>query len=118
MSSIFRNNCFNRASNPVWGEKLPFGTLCGEFSAGGWVHSVAFSPSGNTIAFCAHDSSVYIANGPNNPVQVIQTTLLPFVSLIFANENSLVLAGHDCAPFVATNNGREWYITAFLNTGL
>lgn len=23
-----------KASNPVWGEKLPFGTVCAEFSAG------------------------------------------------------------------------------------
>jgi hypothetical protein len=40
-----------KASNPVWGEKLPFGTVCGEFSGNGWVHGVAFSPSGNTIAW-------------------------------------------------------------------
>lgn len=24
-----------KASNAVWGEKLPFGTVCGEFGAGG-----------------------------------------------------------------------------------
>jgi actin related protein 2/3 complex, subunit 1A/1B len=92
----------------VWGEKLPFGTVCGEFSAGGWVHAVAFSPSGNSIAYCAHDSTISIANGPNVPVQVIQTTYLPFVTLLYANESSLVVAGHECAPFVVTKNGSEW----------
>jgi hypothetical protein len=30
---------------------LPFGTLCGEFGSDGWVHGVAFSPSGNQIAW-------------------------------------------------------------------
>lgn len=37
----------------VWGDKLPFNTVCGEFqsSRGGWVHSVAFSPSGDVLAF-------------------------------------------------------------------
>lgn len=32
-----------KASNAVWGEKLPFATVCAEFPAGGWVHAVAFS---------------------------------------------------------------------------
>lgn len=37
----------------VWGEKLPFNTLCGEYGspAGGWVHAVGFSPSGDILAF-------------------------------------------------------------------
>ena len=40
-----------KASNATWGEKLPFGTVCGEFTSSGWVHGVCFSPSGNTIAW-------------------------------------------------------------------
>jgi hypothetical protein len=42
-----------RPAPTFWGEKLPFGTVCGEFSspAGGWVHTVAFSPSGDVLAF-------------------------------------------------------------------
>lgn len=37
----------------VWGEKLPFNTLCGEYGSpsGGWVHGVGFSPSGDVLAF-------------------------------------------------------------------
>ena len=36
-----------------WGEKLPFGTLCGEWTSPyqGWIQSVAFSPSGDALAF-------------------------------------------------------------------
>jgi len=42
-----------RPEPTAWGEKLPFGTICGEFSSpnGGWVHDVAFSPSGNILAY-------------------------------------------------------------------
>jgi actin related protein 2/3 complex subunit 1A/1B len=29
---------------------------------GGWVHGVAFAPSGNRLAWVAHDSSVSIAD--------------------------------------------------------
>lgn len=42
-----------RPEPTVWGERLPFGTICGEFTSpdGGWIHSVAFSPSGNILAY-------------------------------------------------------------------
>lgn len=45
----------NRPAPTVWGEKLPFNTICGEYTspAGGWVHSVAFSPSGDVLAFAS-----------------------------------------------------------------
>lgn len=39
----------------VWGAKLPFGTVCGEYKslAGGWVHAVGFSPLGDVLAFAS-----------------------------------------------------------------
>jgi actin related protein 2/3 complex subunit 1A/1B len=73
------------------------------------VHSAAFSPSGNTIAYVSHDSCIYIANGPEHPVQRVVTGCLPFVSLAFANENSLIVAGHDCCPYSVNFNGSAWY---------
>lgn len=44
-----------RPEPSVWGEKLPFNTVCGEFASpnGGWVHDVSFSPSGNVLAFAS-----------------------------------------------------------------
>lgn len=44
-----------RPAPTVWGEKLPFNTICGEYSspAGGWVHTVGFSPSGDALAFAS-----------------------------------------------------------------
>ncbi|KAL2916676.1 ARP2/3 actin-organizing complex subunit Sop2 [Polyrhizophydium stewartii] len=106
-----------KASNPVWGEKLPFGTVCGEFSAGGWVHGVAFSPSGNTIAFTAHDSTITIANGPSVPPQVIVAPNLPFVTLFFASEHAIVAAGHDCAPYLIANRGSHWELADKIDGG-
>jgi actin related protein 2/3 complex subunit 1A/1B len=97
-----------KASNPVWGEKLPFGTLCGEFPSNGWVHGVAFSPSGSAVAWVSHDSSVCIANGPNEPVQMIPTQSLPFVTLVFTSENQIIAAGHECLPFVFRKRGQTW----------
>jgi actin related protein 2/3 complex subunit 1A/1B len=44
-----------RPEPTVWGEKLPFNTVCGEFASpnGGWVHDVSFSPSGDLMAFAS-----------------------------------------------------------------
>ena len=46
----------------VWGKKMPFGALMGEFSngGGGWVHGVSFSPSGDKLAWVGHDSTVSV----------------------------------------------------------
>lgn len=96
-----------KASNPVWGEKLPFGTLCGEFSSNGWVHAIAFSPQGTAVAWVAHDSCVYIATGPNDIVHCVPTNVLPFTSLLFASETSIIAAGHDCAPYLLQYEN-EW----------
>lgn len=90
----------------VWGERLPFNTICGEFSspAGGWVHSVSFTPSGNAIAFASHDSnlSIIYPTGPDTAPSVFNVRLpsLPHVTLTFLNETMLIAAGHDCQPMV------------------
>lgn len=51
--SAFIKGVDERPPPSVWGERLPFGTVCGEFPtpAGGWVHGVAFGPSGDALAF-------------------------------------------------------------------
>ncbi|KAJ8521637.1 hypothetical protein ONZ45_g1671 [Pleurotus djamor] len=58
-----------RPAPTVWGSKLPFNTICGEYSSptGGWVHGVAFSPSGDLLAFASHDSSISIVY-PGGPI--------------------------------------------------
>jgi actin related protein 2/3 complex subunit 1A/1B len=99
----------------VWGERLPFNTVCGEYtnSSGGWVHSVAFSPSGNALAFVAHDSSVTVVypSAPDQPptaVVTVTTQLLPFVGVIWTREDQLVAAGHDCHPVVFCGSVDGW----------
>ncbi|KIJ37565.1 hypothetical protein M422DRAFT_33665 [Sphaerobolus stellatus SS14] len=60
--SAYIKDVDKRPSPTIWGEKLPFNTICGEYSSpsGGWVHSVAFSPSGDVLAFASHDSAITI----------------------------------------------------------
>ncbi|KAG5647310.1 hypothetical protein DXG03_000848 [Asterophora parasitica] len=118
----------DRPAATVWGSKLPFNTICGEYAspAGGWVHTVGFSPSGDVLAFASeypfgyrrfasqltdmhegHDSSVNVVY-PTGPVFNIRISSLPFVTLTWTAENSLVAAGHDCQPFVFSGSEEGW----------
>lgn len=51
--SAFIKGVDNKPEASVWGERLPFGTVCGEWPtpAGGWAHAASFSPDGNAVAF-------------------------------------------------------------------
>ncbi|KAL7421012.1 ARP2/3 actin-organizing complex subunit Sop2 [Cryptotrichosporon argae] len=106
----------------VWGDRLPFGTICGDFASpnGGWVHDVAFSPSGNVLAYAAHDSSVNIvypsgAGAAPQALLSVRLPSLPYLSLTFANETTLVGAGHDCQPVVLTGSEGGWAISHSLD---
>lgn len=47
----------------AWGAKMPFGEVLLEHKdCGGWVHSVSFSPSGDQLAWVAHNSSITVAD--------------------------------------------------------
>ena len=90
-----------RPESSVWGERLPFNTVCGEYlnNSAGWVHGCAFSPSGNALAFTAHDSSITVVypSGPEEPPNAVislSTQLLPFLSLIWNGEGEIIAAGY------------------------
>ncbi|KAK7030611.1 actin-related protein 2/3 complex subunit [Favolaschia claudopus] len=94
----------------VWGSKLPFNTICGEYAspAGGWVHAVAFSPSGDVLAFASHDSSVSIVYPGGPAIYNIRISSLPFVTLTWTGEDTIVAAGHDCQPVVFSGSEAGW----------
>ncbi|CAK5264790.1 unnamed protein product [Mycena citricolor] len=99
-----------RPAPTVWGSKLPFNTVCAEYAspAGGWVHTVAFSPSGDVLAFAGHDSSISIAYPGGPAVYSIRMPSLPLVTLTWTGENSIVAAGHDCQPLVFSGSQDGW----------
>ncbi|KDR81723.1 hypothetical protein GALMADRAFT_59867 [Galerina marginata CBS 339.88] len=100
----------DRPSPTIWGSKLPFNTICGEYTspAGGWVHTVGFSPSGDVLAFASHDSSINIVY-PNGPVIYnIRMPSLPLVSLTWTSEDTIIAAGHDCRPIVFSGSEAGW----------
>ncbi|KAI9262734.1 WD40-repeat-containing domain protein [Sporodiniella umbellata] len=121
--SSFIKGLDKKPAPSVWGDKLPFNTLCGEFSSnrGGWVHSVAFSPSGDALAFSGHDSSinlVYPSVDGNHAVLTVTSNALPFRSILWTNEKQIVAAGFDCAPILyETKDGHDWHYAGSLDIG-
>ena len=112
-----------RPEGSVWGERLPFNTVCGEYlnDPAGWIHGVAFSPSGDALAFAAHDSSITVVypGGPEQPPKAminVSTQLLPFVSLIWNGESEIVAAGHDCEAYRFRGNESGWEVVGSVET--
>lgn len=119
--STFIKGIDARPSPGVWGERLPFNTVCGEFlnNSAGWVHAVSFSPSGDALAFAAHDSSITVVypSGPEQPpraVVSISTQLLPFMSLIWTSEDEIIAAGYDCEAFRFQGDAGGWQVVGTL----
>jgi actin related protein 2/3 complex subunit 1A/1B len=107
-----------RPEPTAWGERLPFNTVCGEYmnNSAGWIHSVAFSPSGDALAFAAHDSSITVVypSAPEQPPRAvisINTQLLPFMSLIWNGEAEIIAAGHDCEAFRFQGGLEGWQLS-------
>lgn len=99
--SSFIKGIDTRPEPSAWGERLPFNTICGEYlnDTAGWIQGVAFSPSGNALAFTGHDSSVTVVypSAPEQPPRAmlnISTRMLPLNSLIWNGETEIIAAGH------------------------
>ena len=112
-----------RPEATVWGERLPFNTVCGEYlnNSAGWIHGCSFSPSGNALAFTAHDSSITVAypSGPDQPpvaVISVSTQLLPFMGLVWKDENEIIAAGYDCEAYRFQGNERGWHISGSMES--
>jgi actin related protein 2/3 complex subunit 1A/1B len=121
--SSFIKGVDGRPEAGVWGERLPFNTVCGEYlnNSAGWVHAVSFSPSGDALAFAAHDSSVTVVypNGADQPPKAVisvSTQLLPFMSLIWNGESEIIAAGYDCEAYRLKGDERGWQLTGSLES--
>lgn len=99
--------------NPsIWGERLPFQTLCLDVNLSSWIQDVKFSPDYQFVAGVGHDSSLFVVYPGSGELEVskldkIKTSNLPFTSVIFANNSKLVCAGYDCHPIVFEGNASQ-----------
>jgi len=79
-----------------------FGECLLEWDVGAWVKDVAWSPSGNLLAFIGQDASVSVADVSQGqvPPAVVKLTTRPLSRIVFVSESSLVGAGYDCQPYL------------------
>lgn len=99
-----------------WGGKTAFGDCVRELLSpnGGWIHAVAFSPSGNKLAWAAHDSTVSVlVAGEDTQPKMVACKTLPYTTLLWASENSLISAGHECYPALWSVNDQG--VPTFVN---
>lgn len=122
--SSFVKGVDERPEASIWGERLPFGTVCGEYLNGtaGWVHSVAFSPSGDVLAFAGHDASLTVVypsapDAPPKTVVSVSLTGLPCRSLVWRGEDEVLAAGYDCEVFRLQGNEGGWKVVGTLESG-
>ena len=119
--SSFVKGTDDRPEPSVWGERIPFNTVCGEYlnPTAGWVHGVGFSPGGDALAFVSHDSAVTVVypSGPDQPPKAvisIATQLLPFADLLWVSESEIVCAGYDCEVYRFSGDSSGWQLTGSL----
>jgi len=102
----------------AWGDKNSFGDCLAEFGSSnfGWIHEVAFSPDGNSLAWVAHDSTLSVVQAGGQPVTV-KTNTLPYRSLLWLTSKSIVAAGHDLNPTLFSGSGNSWSLVKQLDVG-
>jgi len=98
----------NDVADSTFGQKLPFGTLCKEWQATGWVQAIKWSPSGKRLAWASHDSTVHFLDAPteNHKLTSVKYNSLPFRDILWIDEERVVCVGHDANPtlFSGGNN--------------
>eukprot|EP01132_Coremiostelium_polycephalum_P004688 gene4688-5855_t len=78
-----------------------------------WVHALKWSPTGSSLAFGSHDSTLAVADFASNPnaptVEKIKLRGLPLCDLLYATENSIIGVGFDNAPLLFTKQNGWTY---------
>ncbi|CAG0902325.1 unnamed protein product [Cyprideis torosa] len=72
---------------------LGFGPTFKLFFAGGWVHSVSFSPSGNRLCWTSQDSAVSVVDASQGQqIATIRTEFQPFLRSLWLTDDVIVAA--------------------------
>jgi len=106
--SAFIKGIDKNPGNTPFGDKLPFGNCLAEYNAAGWVHDVSWSPSGSKLAYVAHDSRIHFVDINTGSDSKVAQQTLPYRSILWLSEDSIVAAGYDCAPHLFTSSGGGW----------
>lgn len=67
------------------------------------------------LGVLGHDSSISIVYPGGPAVYNIRINTLPYVSLIWTSEDSIIAAGHDCQPIVFSGSESGWQAVGSLD---
>jgi len=114
--SAYLKNVDGKAVSTPWGDNPKFGTLIYSMESLGWVRNVAFSPTGETLAFCSHNSTVSFADVVSGAApQVVRMRDLPLTHLLFLPDGSLVGVGHSYDPILFTRTPTGWQMAGVIS---
>jgi len=99
------------AAGTAFGKKLPFGALLANFPVGSWINSLAFSPSGDQLAWATRDSCVSFLGcaTAEHTLQTVKCKGLPYQACMWAGERTLICGGYDCTPVLFQGQGIGTY---------
>ncbi|ERN15876.1 hypothetical protein AMTR_s00039p00197260 [Amborella trichopoda] len=83
-----------------------------------WAFGVKWSPSGNTLAYVGHNSTIYFVDdvGSSASAQTVAFRDLPLRDVLFVSERMVIGVGFDCNPMVFTADKRGiWSFVKFLD---
>jgi len=94
-----------------------FGEQLAEYgNSKGWVNSVAFAPSGLTLAFSGQGSTIHFGDLKSGSWVDINQQGLPYLDGMFVNDDSYVAVGYDCNPTLYTRSGDKWVLSKQLDS--
>jgi actin related protein 2/3 complex subunit 1A/1B len=94
-----------------FGNKLPFGTLLGEWKNPAWVIATKWSPSGNKLAWTCHNSSLFVlhcSTTEERELHSVNYNLLPLRDFVWIDENTIIGGGYDCNLLLFECKGGSW----------
>jgi len=113
--SAYLKNVDGKGVSTPWGDNPKFGTLFYEVASAGWVRNVAFSPAGDTLAFCSHNSTVSFVDVVRGTAPtVVRLSDLPLTHLLFLPDGCMVGAGHCYDPLLFAPTPHGWALAGKL----
>lgn len=104
-----------------WGSSTSFGDCLVDIdigNVGGWVHDIAFSPDGESLAFVGHGSHLTVVHSSAiDQPQYVRCAGLPFRALLWVTPKSIVAAGHDNNPILFSETAQGWERIRELDAG-
>jgi len=101
-----------------FGNRLPFGTLLGEWANPSWVIATKWSPSGNRLAWSCHNSTIYVlhcSTVDERELHTISFNLLPVRDFVWIDEDTIIGGGYDCNLLLFKNEGGSWNFVRLLD---